>query len=230
MLRNRSIHLLQAGVILLWLVVFWFGFKFFLASGIPIRHLPRALKTILHAYGAWGPLCILGLYLLRSIFFFIPTAVLTLVSGSLYGPFFGTILNVIGENVAAHLAFGCGRLLGRRFVRAHEHGWVKKYDELLRQEGFLTILFMRALYFPFDLVNYGSGMTGMLYRQYAFGTFLGLLPSIITLTVLGGSFTHPAALATSLFLFVVSLVSAFLLRRSTWFKRRLYPHHVHETI
>ncbi len=230
MLLKQRIHLLRVCVAILWLAFFWLGFTLFSNLEIPVRHLPRAIKTIIRAYGAWGPLCILGLYFVRSVFFFIPTTVLTLVSGSLYGPFFGTILNVVGENMTAHLSFGIARLFGRHFVRAHEHGWVKKYDDLLKQEGFLAILFMRALYFPFDLVNYGSGMTGITYRQYAFGSFFGLLPPIVTLTILGDAFTNPRALILFVILFVVTVGGAFFLRRSSWVKRRLYSKHVEEDV
>jgi len=147
-----------------------------------------------------------------------------------YGPFWGTLLNIVGENIAASVAFGIGRLFGRRFVRSHEQGWVKTYDDVLRQEGFLTILFMRSLYFPSDLVNYGSGMTGILYRQYFFGTLLGLIAPIVTVTVLGDAFTNPRAFATFAALSIGTIGGAFLLRRSAWAKKRLYPDHVHENI
>lgn len=230
MLKDRRIHLLQVLVGILWLAVFIIGVKWMLTSGIPFRHAPRILRELVRSFGVWGPIFLLSLYVFRSIFFLVPITVLTLVCGSLYGPVWGTILNIIGENLTANISFGLGRLFGRRFVREHEHGWVKKYDELLRHEGFLTILFMRALYFPFDLVNFGSGVTGIVYRQYVIGTFIGLLPVIVTLTVLGDAFTNPRAFVAFAMLFVVTLAAAFLLRRSAWIKRRLYPPHVHEHI
>lgn len=230
MVNKHALRISQVVVAIIWIAVFWFGIKWFLASGIPIRHLPRVLKGVVRAFGLWGPLLIIALHVFHSIFFLFPTTVISLISGSLYGPIFGTLLNIVGENLAANASFGIGRLFGRRFVRSHENGWVKKYDDLLRQEGFLTILFMRSLYFPFDIVNYGSGMTGIMYRQYAIGTFLGLLAPIITVSVLGDAFTDPRAFIAFSVLTVFTIAAAFLLRRSAWAKKRIYPKHVHETI
>lgn len=230
MIRTHALRISQVIVAVIWIVLLVLGVKWYLASGIPLRHLPRTLKEIVQSFGLWGPLLLVVLHVLHSVFFLVPTTVLTLIGGSLYGPFYGVLLNIIGENLAASASFGIGRLYGRRFVRSHERGWMKKYDEIMRQEGFLTILFMRSLYFPFDIVNYGSGMTAILYRQYAFGTFLGLLAPIVTVTTLGDAFTNPRAFIAFAVLSVLSIGAAFLLRRSAWAKRKLYPEHVHETI
>ena len=221
-------HWLQLIVALLWLGLLVGGMLWFHHLGIPFRRAPRELRMMLKVAGMWGPVIILGLYLLRSIFFFAPTTLLTLVTGSLYGPIWGTLLNLIGENITVNVSFLLGRMLGRSFVRESEKGWVKKYDELLKQEGFMSIIFMRVLYFPFDIVNYGSGMSGMTYRQYFFGSLIGLIPSVVTVTVLGDAFTNPRALLAfaGLLVFVIGL--ALLVRRSEWMKKRLYPTHVHE--
>ncbi len=218
----------QIGVALVWFFAVLFGIHWFASLGIPFRRLPHALRVLIHSVGVWGPILILGLYALRSIFFFFPITALTIVTGSVYGPVWGSLLNILGENLAANISFALSRILGRRFVREHEHGWLKKYDDMLRQEGFLALLFMRLLYAPFDIVNYGSGVSGIIYRQFFFGTLLGLVPGIITFTVLGDVFRNPKAFVAFLALFIVTTGIVFLFRRSAWVKRRLYPPHVHE--
>lgn len=230
MFSDRRLRILQIAIAAAWVAAAWMGFAWFAKSGIPIRHLPAFLKQIIVAYGVWGPAVILGIYLLRSVLFFIPTTILAIVTGTLYGPVWGSLLNLLGENITANAAFALSRILGRRFVRTHERGWVKKYDDLLREEGFFAVLFMRSLYFPFDLVNYGSGMSGIIYRQYFFGSLLGLIPPIVTFTVLGDAFTHPKALATFVALLVATVGGVFLLHRSAWVTKRLYPEHVKEKI
>lgn len=229
-LPERHIRLMQLCVAALWLCAIAIGIRWMVLYDVPVHRVPIMLFGMIRAYGVWGPVIILGLYVLRSVFFLLPLTVLTVVTGSLYGPFWGTILNVIGENLTANISFALARLFGRRFVRERQTGWVKKYDELLHKEGFLTVMFMRALYFPFDIVNYGSGMTGIVYRQYAVGSFVGLLPSIITLTVLGNAFTNPRAFVAFAAMVVLTIAGAFLARRSSWIKRRLYSEHVQETI
>jgi uncharacterized membrane protein YdjX (TVP38/TMEM64 family) len=45
---------------------------------------------------------------------------------------------------------------------------------------------MRLIMLPFDAVNFGCGITAVRHRDYAIGTFIGILPSLIGFVLLGG--------------------------------------------
>jgi uncharacterized membrane protein YdjX (TVP38/TMEM64 family) len=45
---------------------------------------------------------------------------------------------------------------------------------------------MRLIMLPFDAVNFGCGLTAIRQRDYAIGTFIGILPSLIGFVLLGG--------------------------------------------
>ncbi len=189
-------------------------------TGTTFRRLPKVLFFYIKHQGAWGPLIILGLYIARS-YLFAPSSILIILSGLLYGPIWGTVINIVGENLSATVCFISARFLGRRFVETHEKSWVKKYDEILTRDGFVSVLFMRLFFFPFDVVSYGSGMTGIPYQQYVLATFLGLLPGGIALTVLGDVFTHPDTIATFIALAILIIVATFFLLRSPRVQRFL---------
>jgi len=222
-------NLLKICLGLAWLVLLVAAYRWFDESGIPLKQLPRALKGIVRSYGAVGPVVILALYAARS-FLFLPTMPLVLVAGSLYGPWWGVALTVVGDNLSANISFVIGRFFGRRYVKESERGWLKRYDELLTREGFMAVLLMRLLYFPFDVVNFGSGISGIPYRQYLVATFFGLLPAIITFTFLGDAFVNPRAFFVFGILFALSLVGAWLLKRSRWAKRILLEPKHHESV
>jgi uncharacterized membrane protein YdjX (TVP38/TMEM64 family) len=215
--------LLKIFLALVWVGVFVLALHWVHSFGIPYRQMPHALRELLHQLGWMGPLLLIILYCIRPLFFFIPTSLLTIVSGSLYGPFAGTVLNLVGDNLSAWIAFMLGRLFGRRLVREHERGWVKKYDAVLKEEGFFAVLFMRVFFFPFDTVGFGCGMTAMSFRQYAWATFLGILPGTITLTLLGHAFTNPKGIATFVVVLAATLGLVFFAQRSTWVRTRLFP-------
>ena len=46
------------------------------------------------------------------------------------------------------------------------------YTKLLR---FATVLYLRLVYFPFTPMNFGMGLTGVRFRDYLFGTGLGIV-------------------------------------------------------
>lgn len=215
----KQIHretLLKIVGVCVWIFCMYVSYRWLRGHGITLRHLPRTLSVLIRSFGFWGPVLLLILHLLRTFVVFVPATVLTIVGGSLYGPVFGLLLNVVGDNLSASFGFILGRLFGRRFIKEHEHGWMKKYDSALCENGLLAIFFMRFLFFPFDMMNYGAGMTSIPYAQYAIGTFLGMLPAIIMLTVLGNAFMNPHALLLFAILFVLTIVLVFGIRRSKW--------------
>lgn len=215
--------ILKAVAVLAWVFLCGWALFWMESHHITLRELPRVLRFFVRQQGAYGPLVILALYVLRSLLF-IPASVLTIVAGTLFGPFWGSLLNILGENLSAAISFYLGRLFGRRFVRDHEAAWLKKYDELLTKDGFLPILLMRFLLFPFDVVNIGSGMTGVPYRTYGAATFLGLLPAIITFTVLGNVANQPRSLIVFVILISLILVAVWFLQRIPSVRKRLGLH------
>ena len=225
-ISTQTLRIIKIGFGLAWVAFFVWSFRWFHQSGLHMRHLPLALKGIAHAAGFWGPLILIFAYVIRTFTFF-PTAILTIATGSVFGPVWGTIILMIGENLSASIGFWVGRFLGRKYVVEHERGWVKKYDDLMKEEGFYTILFMRLLYFPIDAVNYGSGMTGIAYRKYAWATFMGLIPSIVTFTVLGDAFSDPRAFIFFLMLFFATLLAVALMLRLPNVRRRIFPPESH---
>ena len=77
---------------------------------------------------------------------------------------------------------------------------------------------MRLLYFPFDAVNYGCGLTSMRQRDFFIGTFLGILPALVSFVLLGGAGAagvenRMLLFGSAVFFFVIGLIVAKLLKR-----------------
>jgi len=93
---------------------------------------------------------------------------------------------VIGENASANLAFLIGRWFGRQAVLDHASENLRRWDDRLEKDALVAVLSMRLLMLPFDAVNFGCGMTAMRQRDYAIGTFFGILPSLVGFVLIGG--------------------------------------------
>ena len=212
---------LKGALLVLWalcvLMIFWFMHE----HGIRLRELPALIKRETLEAGIWGPLVIIGLYVASTILLFSKGAI-DVASGAIYGPLWGSLVVLIGLNLAGFLTFFLSRYFGRHFVHTHEKGWLKKYDDLLHEEGFMTVLFMRLLFFPFDVVSVGCGLSRMSFRQFFLGTLFGSIPSTVTYVMLGGAFTSPRTWVYFSFLFVCSAGAAFGLRRLPWIRKKLY--------
>jgi len=129
---------------------------------------------------------------------------MTPLSAVLFGPFIGWIYTYIGENLSATVAFFAARYFGRNFVKENENAFIQKYDKKLKTNGFETVLILRLIpLFPFDFVNYASGLSSIKYRHYIFATLLGVIPGLTAYIFLGGSLTNPYLIIPTIFLFSI---------------------------
>jgi uncharacterized membrane protein YdjX (TVP38/TMEM64 family) len=191
-----------------------------LAYGSPLAF-DRTLRDLVGLLESpLGPLVFVVVYALRPLAFFSAT-VLTLLGGAIWGPFLGILMTIIAANISASVAFLLGRLLGQDVIDESESGGVlSNYAGRLRRNAFQTILIMRLIYLPYDLVNYLSGFLRVDYRPFILATALGSLPGTVTFVLAGASVNlaqvfeggidasvfNPWALGASAVIFVVSLI------------------------
>lgn len=172
----------------------------------------------------WGPVIYMGLYAVRPIILF-PATLLTALSGTLFGFWWGIIFTILGENASANFAYWIGRFFGKDMKL--EDSVVGNWVKALRERPFGTVLFMRLFYVPFDLTNYGSGILKIKWLSYFSATLIGIIPGLTTFVALGAALDlqhfsenglsfdafDPHFLILSVVIFVVSLGLSKLLRR-----------------
>lgn len=187
-------------------------------SGIALEDVPEQLDAWLSRFGLWRAAAIyIVLYTVRPLILF-PATLLTVASGLVFGPWLGIAFTIVGENASANFAFLLSRWLGRRWVDELETGTLRMWDEKIRENALVSVLLMRLLYLPFDVVNYGCGLTSMRQRDFFLGTLIGIMPALITFVLLGGAGAsgvenRALILGLAVFFFLLGLVVARLLRR-----------------
>ncbi|NJM05748.1 TVP38/TMEM64 family protein [Candidatus Gracilibacteria bacterium] len=177
----------------------------------------------------FGPLLYIIIYTLRPLAFF-SAIVVTLLGGAIWGPVWGTAFVVIGSNMSATLAYVFGRAFGQGVLAKGDgatQGIVGRYAERLRANAFSTVLIMRLIYLPYDLVNYLAGFLRVPYKPFILASILGSLPGTLTFVLAGASLDiddifagnfdiaaiNPWTLALSAILFVAGIAFSRLLRR-----------------
>lgn len=135
-------------------------------------------------YGVFGPLMFILVYGLLVTFGF-PAVLCSAVGGLLFGRFYGTAYNLFGACLGASGAFWIARLIARDLVAqkfAHTK-WFGGFSRGIEKDGFHYMLFVRLLpVFPFNGVNYASGVTNLRYRDFLLATMIGMLPYDFALT------------------------------------------------
>ncbi len=141
--------------------------------------------NFLESWGFWAPTVFVFLYAL-SLCLFVPGSFLPVLGAAIFGAYWGFLYAWLGAMTAAGSSFFIGRTLGRDFVASLMGNRLRKYDEAIRRKGFATVLYLRLIYFPFALLNYGMGLTRIKFRDYFFGTGLGIVAGLFVLTFFGG--------------------------------------------
>ncbi len=145
-----------------------------------------------------APLAYILIYALRPLTLF-SSVLLTLAGGFLFGPVWGVVYTVIGANLSATVAFVIGRYFGRGVLDDDaSDGWMQRYARRMRANSFVTVLVMRFIFLPYDLVNYLSGFLRIGYGAFLLATVIGSLPGTIAFVLLGSSLS-PAEI-TDMFL------------------------------
>jgi uncharacterized membrane protein YdjX (TVP38/TMEM64 family) len=144
------------------------------------------LGTLLAAAGLWAPLAFIAIYAV-GICLFIPGTLLTALGAAIFGPYRGFVYVWIAAMLGAAGAFLIGRYLGREFAASLIGDRLKKYDDAIERNGFATVLYLRLVYFPFTAMNFGMGLTKVRFRDYLWGTGLGILAGTFIFTFFVGT-------------------------------------------
>ena len=166
---------------------------FIVASVLIVRFTPvksyltrEALGQVLESAGYWAPLLFILVYT-AGICLFVPGTLLTALGAAIFGAYMGFLYVWVGAMLGASAAFWIGRTLGREFAASLIGDKLKKYDDAIERNGFATVLYLRLIYFPFTPMNFGMGLTRVRFRDYVFGTGLGIIVGTFIFTFFVGT-------------------------------------------
>ncbi|MCA2658339.1 MAG: TVP38/TMEM64 family protein [Microcystis sp. M049S2] len=175
---------------------------FALASAAPIGFNPQTILfhtlTWVDSLGAVGAIAFIIIYILATVAFF-PGSILTLGAGVVFGVVLGSFYVFIGATIGATAAFLVGRYLARGWVAEKIQGNNKfqAIDEAVRKEGLKIVLLTRlSPIFPFTLLNYAYGVTGVSLKDYLLGC-AGMIPGTIMYVYIGSLAGNLATIGTS---------------------------------
>lgn len=141
------------------------------------------------AAGPLGQATFVGLYVLACVAF-LPGSVLTLGAGAAFGLWKGFLLVSVGSTLGACAAFLTGRYLLRDWVsrRLEKFPAFAAVAAAVGQEGGKVVFLTRlSPVLPFNLLNYGYGLTTVELGQYALASWLGMMPGTFLYVYLGAA-------------------------------------------
>jgi uncharacterized membrane protein YdjX (TVP38/TMEM64 family) len=166
-----------------------------------------------------------GIYILSTMLNLPGAAIMSLAIGFIFGRWYGTLLASTAATIGAVLVFWIARYLVADWARPKLEKMKSTQNIMakLQDDAFSYLLFMRAVpLFPFWFVNMVFAFSPIKTKQYAVGTYFGMLPVSFVIVNLGQSlstvnsmdelFTTEVILSFVL-IGVMALVTSMVMRR-----------------
>ena len=119
---------------------------------------------------------------------FVPGSLFGLAGGLLFGPLWGIVWNVIGATLGATIAFLIARFVAGGWIAHRSQGRFQALISGVDAEGWRFVALTRLVpMVPFNLLNYGLGLTGIPISHYAVATFACMIPGAAAYAWLGYS-------------------------------------------
>jgi uncharacterized membrane protein YdjX (TVP38/TMEM64 family) len=146
---------------------------------------PALVENAVRALGAWGPAAHVALFALGTVLF-VPGALFGLAGGVLFGPMWGTILNLAGATLGATAAFLVARYVAADWVRHKAGTGLERLIAGVEAEGWRFVALTRLVpLVPFNLLNYALGLTRIPVIPYMLTSLICMVPGAVAYTWLG---------------------------------------------
>src|SRR5512141_90409 len=139
------------------------------------------VRAWIAAFGAWGPIVLIGMIVLQTVLSISPISLLAAASAYVFGFWGGVIYSGLGMAIGSSLNMILGRKFGRPFVeKLIDLKAIATFDRFNEKRGplFYFIVFVMP-WVPDDLACYSIGLSRLPLRLMIALAAIGRLPSVI---------------------------------------------------
>jgi uncharacterized membrane protein YdjX (TVP38/TMEM64 family) len=134
---------------------------------------------------SWAPVYVLAAFLAGGLVAF-PVTLMIAGTAAAFGPVLGFTYAALGSLASSALTYAIGAWLGRRPLQSALGPRINRIRETICRSGIVAIASIRLVpVAPFTIVNMVAGACAIRFSDYLVGTALGLLPGLLTLSLVG---------------------------------------------
>lgn len=184
------------------------------AAFVVYKHIrPDMLDEFIHRNLLSGILVVVGLYAIKSMTIILPVPVLYIAVGSLFPNVLIAIgVNLLGLTAELTVPYALGRLAGQDMHRyiIEKYPKARSFADYKERNSFFVIYMIRLIgIFSADLTSMMMGSSKLPFKNYLFGSILGMLPTMLIITFLGANVTNPRSIEFMLSVVLTVLLTVF---------------------
>lgn len=156
---------------------------------------PQSIAGFIRQHQVSAPLLFIAVCALKPLFVFLPSFGLTIVAGTLFGTFWGTLYVVIGGTLSTAVGYYFAQWVGQEATQAviERSGFFRDVDERSRRHPLKTVLYLRIINLPWDAVSYWAGLSQIRFRDFYAASLIPLVPISFLYTWFGSHVFEPAS-------------------------------------
>lgn len=178
------------------------------------------MSEFISGFGLLAPIIYVIMFAILPIFFF-PVPILAVAGGVVFGFVEGSLLTFFGALINCYIMFIISRKFGRNYVisllkRKLSEKQHKKIFGVSDEKLMVSLVILRLIpLVPYNLINYGFGLTNISLSKYMVASILGIIPGTIVFLNFGASATNMWSiefLLSTLLVILLTLGSIYISR------------------
>ena len=187
-----------------------------------VQFVRRAAEAVQNHSAA--PWIILGAYVVGSLVAF-PILLLIIATAFIYGIMGGIFYALSGSMLGAGAGYAIGYLLGHDTVSRLAGSRIQKLNRWLSNHGIIAVTTVRIIpVAPFTVINMLAGASHIPFHHFMAGTFIGMLPGIVAISIFGEQLEQAFLAPTSERFIILGVIAAAILLAAVvtgkWLKKR----------
>ena len=155
----------------------------------------------------------------RYLIFFFPVPILAVAGGVAFGFVEGSLLTFVGASLNCYIMFVISRRFGREWVKNYlkKKMTPKQHDRIFNvsdEKLMMSLVILRLIpLVPYNMINYGYGLTNISLSKYMIASVLGIIPGTIVFLNFGATSTNVFSkefLIASLLVILLTVGSIYL--------------------
>lgn len=175
----------------------------------------------------YWPIIYILVYAIRPLVFF-PATFLSFMSWAIFWIWWWLFYTIVWENLSANFSYSLWKIFWKRLIPEWSTWVLSELKSKTINNSFISILLTRLLFFPFDIVNYISGILKVERKWFFFWTLIWTIPWSLVFILAWSSVENVwdfdfsnihinfNLVILSIILFVLSLILAKFLRKK-WY-------------
>ncbi|MBQ3291992.1 MAG: TVP38/TMEM64 family protein [Mogibacterium sp.] len=217
--KNSKLILFCMIIVVILVLNHIFGWSDYLSNSENLKF----LSDMINDHFALAALIYIGLTVVACVVLALPGVTFAILSGVIFGPWWGTLFCLIATTLGAIIAFIVGRFFLKDSIKpmVAKNALLKRilFDDAGRSDIVLLAITRLVPLFPYNIQNFAYGITDISLAHYSLYTFVFMIPGVALYTIGTAGFTSGA---NRWLYFGIAAALLVLVMFLGWFIKRKY--------